>query len=176
MRSIPSRVLIPLFLAALGLLVFQCLHSLILVGDLNPTFHVASRYVDQGPQETGQTLPFLSALLDYRASYLVLLGLLNLVATLMAFLFCVMESFPVRTGEKLLYSGSWFSSLALLGWGSLGLWNGGNWMDYEFLAGPSARVLGAEVTGCLGVLSFLFSIAVVRSVWARGKEQFLDRK
>lgn len=176
MRSIPSRALILLSLVVLGSLLFQGLLSLSPSGDLNPTFHVASRYVDRGSQETGQTFPFLAVLLDYRASYLVFFGLLNLSATSMTFLFCVLESFPVRSSERVLYGGAWVSSLALLAWGCLGLLNDGYWMDYEFLAGPSARIWGAGVTGCLSLFSFFFSAAAIRAVWVRGKEQILDRK
>jgi hypothetical protein len=132
--------------------------------------------MDLGPQETGSSIPFFSILLDYRGFYWVLLGFLELGVTLIALLFCVMESFPVRVGEKVLYGITWFSALALLLWGSLSLGRGGNWMDYEFLSGPAARKLGVTVSGFLGLIGTFCSFAVIHSVWRRGKEQLLDRK
>jgi hypothetical protein len=165
-----------LFAAALGALFIYGLLALRQPADLNPTFHVASRYVDRGPSETGQAFSLTAVLLDYRAFYLILLALLGVVLVLMVFLFSSMESFSLKGFEKSLFATTWICALALMVWGCLGLSGSGNWMDYEFLSGPQARWWGGWVSGGLALTATLCSFTFAQSVWSRGKGQFLGRK
>jgi hypothetical protein len=171
-----SRVWILLFL--LGAILFHGLISLPPKGDTNPTFHVASRYLDRGSDETGFHSSFLAVLLDYWSFDLILLSLFFLSVTLMAFLFSAVENLPFRPSEWLWSWISLLSSLALLVLGWVGLKDGSNFMDYEFwsgIFGPSARSRGAWITGALVLLTVVSSLMWIWKVGILGKEKRLGR-
>jgi hypothetical protein len=180
-NSLPSRpsfrrswVWIPLLL--LGAILFHGLVSLPPSGDTNPTFHVASRYLDHGADETGFTCSFLAVLLDYRSFDLVLLSLFFMSVTLMALLLSAVENLPLRLSGRLWTWVSLGSSLILLVLGSIGLKDGSNFMDYEFWAGvfgSSARTHGACITGGLVLLTVASSLISVLKVWTYGREKRL---
>jgi hypothetical protein len=155
-------------------LLFYGLASLPPTGDMNPTFHVASRYLDRATTETGFSNSFLAILLDYRSFDLVLLSLFFLAVTLMALLFCVIENLSVRWLESGWASASLLSSVMLLLLGWVGLKNGNNFMDYEFWAdifGSSARIHGAWITGGLVLITLTTSLVWTWKVLVLGKEK-----
>jgi hypothetical protein len=139
------------------------------VPDPNPTFHVASRYVDLGAGETGFSLPFFATLLDYRSFYLTLLSLMDLGLVLLTLLLSVMETRPLSLFERTLAGLSLLSSFMMMLWGALGPLRGINWSDYEFLAGPSARVTGGWISGALALAATLSAGVLIASVWGRNK-------
>lgn len=173
-----SRFWVWILLLLLGAILFYGLISLPPLGDANPTFHVASRYLDRGLDETGFESSFFAVLLDYRSFDLVLFNLFFLSVTLTAFLFSVVESLPFRPLEGLWAWSSILSSIALLVLGLVGLKDGSNFMDYEFWSvffGPSARSHGAWITGALVLLTVASSLMWLRKVWILGKEKRLGR-
>jgi len=173
-----SRSWVWILLLLLSATLFYGLISLPPWGDINPTFHVASRYLDRGLDETGLKSSFFAVLLDYRSFDLVLLNLFFLSVTLTAFLFCVVENLPFRPLEWLWAWSSLLSSLTLLVLGWVGLKDGSNFMDYEFWSGvfgPSARSHGAWITGALVLLTVVSSLIWVGKVWALGREKRLGR-
>jgi hypothetical protein len=166
-------VWIPLLL--LSAILFYGLVSLPPLGDTNPTFHVASRYLDRGADETGFSSSFLAVLLDYRSFYLVLLSLFFFSMTLTALLFCVVENVPVRRWEWVWVS--LLSSVALFVLGWIGLKDGSNFMDYEFWSRwerHADRVCGAWVTSGVVLLTITSSLMWAWKVWMLGKENHLD--
>jgi hypothetical protein len=173
-----SRFIVWIFLLLLSSLLFYGLVSLPAPGDTNPTFHVASRYLDRWSDETGFNSSFLAVLLDYRSFDLILCNLFFLSVTLMAFLFGVVENLPFRPLEWLWAWISLLSSLTLLVLGCVGLKDGSNFMDYEFWSGvfgPSARSHGAWITGALVLLTVASSLMWIGKVWILGKEKRLGR-
>jgi hypothetical protein len=171
-RSARFWVWIPLLL--LGALLFYGLTSLPPTGDMNPTFHVASRYLDSAKTETGFSHPFLAIFLDYRSFDLALLSLFFLTMTLIVLLFCVVENLPARSLEWGWISMSLLSSLILLVLGWVGLKDGCNFMDYEFwggVFGPSARIHGAWITGGLVLMTLTASLIWTWKVLVLGKEK-----
>ncbi len=172
-----SRLIAWIILFSLGVLLFYGLISLPPLGDTNPTFHVASRYLDHGVEETGFTSSFLAVLLDYRSFDLILFDLFFIALTLTILLFRVVENLPLRPSDWIWACVSLFSSsmLFVLGW--IGLKNGSNFMDYEFWSGPfgaSARVHGAWITGELALLTILASLTWAWKTWVLGKKKRLD--
>jgi hypothetical protein len=172
-----SRFWIWVFLLLLSAVLFYGLISLPPAGETNPTFHVASRYLDRGTDETGMACSFLAVLLDYRSFDLALLSLFFLSVTLTVLLFLTAENISLT---RLKWGWVWlslFSSLALLVLGCFSFKNGGNFMDYQFWAvvfGPSARTNGAWITGLLVFLNVASSLMWTRIVLARGKEKRFD--
>jgi hypothetical protein len=165
------------FLISLGALLFYGLISLPPLGDANPTFHVASRYLDHGAEETGFTSPFLSVLLDYRSFDLILFDLFFLALTLTILLFHVVENLPIRPSDWIWACVSLFSSLMLFVLGWMGLKNGSNFMDYEFwsgILGAFSRVHGAWITGGLVLLTILASLRWAWKTLVLGKKKRLD--
>jgi hypothetical protein len=172
-----SRLVAWIFLLSLGALLFYGVTSLPPLGDTNPTFHVASRYLDHGAKETGFASSFLAVLLDYRSFDLILFDLFFLALTLTILLFCVVENLPIRPSNWIWASVSLFSSLMLFVLGWIGLKNGSNFMDYEFWSGPfgaSARVHGAWITGGLVLLTILASLRWAWKTLVLGKKKRLD--
>lgn len=171
-----SRFWVWILLLLLSAILFHGLISLPPVSDTNPTFHVASRYLDRGSDETSFNSSFLAVLLDYWSFDLVLLNLFFLSVTLMTFLFCVVENLPFRPLEWVWAWISLLSSLTLLVLGWVGLKDGSNFMDYEFWSGvfgPSARAYGAWITGGLVLLTVASSLIWFWKVWTLGKEKRL---
>jgi hypothetical protein len=174
---ISSRLAAWIFLLLLGALLFYGLISLPPSGDANPTFHVASRYLDHGAEETGFTSSFLAVLLDYRSFDLILFDLFFLALTLTILLFRVVENLPIRPSDWIGACVSLFSSLTLFVLGWIGLKNGSNFMDYEFwsgLFGASARIHGAWITGGLVLLTILTALRWTWKTWVWGKKKQLD--
>lgn len=172
-----SRFGVWILLFLLGTLLFYGLISLPPLGDANPTFHVASRYLDHGVEETGLTFSFFAVLLDYRSFDLILFGLFFLTVTLSILLFCVVENLPIYLPERIWVFITLVSSLILFVLGLMGLKNGNNFMDYEFwsnLFGQSARVHGAWITGGLVLLTVLSSLGWVSKIWVMEKEKRFD--
>ena len=173
-RFIFSSLIIWIILLLLSALLFYGLTVLPSAGDENPTFHVASRYLDRGSAETGFSLPVLAVLLDYRSFDLVFLSLFFIVMTLMALLISVVENLPVRPLARVWAWAALLSCSLLLAANWMGLRTGSNFMDYEFWArvfGPTARIHGAVITGFLvlgtAVCSFVWTYKVLTS----GKEK-----
>ena len=169
-----SRVAVWGFLLALCAVLYHGLISLPPAGETNPTFHVASRYLDHGAEETGLGVPFLAVLLDYRSFDLVLLSLFFLGVTLAALLFCLVENLSLRPLDWKWAWGSLLSSFGLLVLGGIGLKSGSNFMDYEFwsaLFGPAARTHGAWITGALVFIALLTSSLWVWKILTLGKEK-----
>ena len=171
---ISTRLWVWIVLLLLGALLFYGLVSLPPTGDMNPTFHVASRYLDRAAEETGFSSSFLAIFLDYRSFDLVLLSLFFLAVTLIVLLFCVVENLPIRLLKWRWASISLLSSLILLVLVLMGLKNGSNFMDYEFWAvffGPSARIHGAWITGGLVFITLIASLIWTWKVLVLGKEK-----
>lgn len=176
-RLTASRFFAGVVLLLLAGLFFYSLGSLRPAGEINPTFHVASRYMDRSLEETGFTHSFSAIFLDYRGFDLVLLSLFFLSMTLFTLLLCVVEELTVRSRE-----GAWaflalFSSLSLLLLGWVGLNNGSNFMDYEWGArvfGSAARVHGGWIAGALTVTALLTSFVWTWKVLALGEEKSFD--
>jgi multisubunit Na+/H+ antiporter MnhB subunit len=124
-----------------------------------PTFHVASRFMERGTQETGFSSHTLAVLADYRSFDLILLSFIFLIGTLMASLLCLTEKTPVRAGWVFLNSISILSVVMLLGVGLVCLKKGGNFLDYEvwshFLGSSWSRARSAGS----GVLLFSTCLA-----------------
>jgi hypothetical protein len=172
-----SRFVAWILLFLLGMLLFYGLISLPPMGDDNPTFHVASRYLDHGAEETGFSSSFFAVLLDYRSFDLILFDLFFLAMTLSFLLFCVVENLPLYPLERIWVYIALLSTLMLFVLGLIGLKNGNNFMDYEFwsnLFGPSARVHGAWITGGLALLTVLSSLRWASKIWPMGKEKRFD--
>lgn len=173
-RFLFSRLIVWIILPLLGALLFYGLTALPSEGDENPTFHVASRYLDRGTAETGFSFPVLAVLLDYRSFDLVFLSLFFIVMTLMAILIGVVENLPIRPFSQVWAWTALLSSSLLLAAGWLGLRTGSNFMDYEFWAGlfgPTARVHGAEITGFLLLVTAACSFIWTYQVLTSGKEK-----
>jgi len=171
---ISFRLVAWIFLLALAVLLFYGLISLPPLGDTNPTFHVASRYLDHGAEETGFTSSFLAVLLDYRSFDLILFDLFFLGLTLAILLFRVVENLSIRPSDWIWAYVSLFSSLILFVLGWVGLKSSSNFMDYEFWSGPfgaSARVHGAWITGGLVLLTTLASLTWAWKTWVLGKKK-----
>jgi len=174
---ISSRLVIWIFLFLLGALLLYGLVSLPPPGDNNPTFHVASRYLDHGEEETGFTFSFLAVLLDYQSFDLILFDLFFIALTLSILLFCVVENLPIYPSEWKLACVTLLSSLILFVLGSIGFKIGNNFMDYEFwskIFGRSTRVHSAWITGVLVLLTVLSSLRLFSKIWAAGKEKRFD--
>jgi hypothetical protein len=173
-----SRSWVWILLLLLSAILFYGLTSLPPLGDTSPTFHVASRYLDRGSDETSLNSSFLAVLLDYRSFDLVLFNLFFLSVTLMAFLFCVVENLSFRPLEWVWGWVSLLLSLTLLVLGCVGLKSGSNFMDYEFwsgIFGPSARAYGAWITGALVLLTVASTLIWIHKVWLLGKEKRLGQ-
>jgi hypothetical protein len=169
-----SRLIVWFILPLLSALLFFGLTALPSPGDENPTFHVASRYLDRGTVETGFSIPVLAVFLDYRSFDLVFLSLFFIVMTLMALLIGVVENLPIRPFARVWAWGSLLSSFLLLAAGWVGLRTGSNFMDYEFWAGvfgPTARIHGAVITGFLVLATAVCSFIWTYKVLTSGKEK-----
>jgi hypothetical protein len=170
----PVRIWGWVSLLLLAVLFFYGLAALPPTGDMNPTFHVASRYLDRATEETGFSNSFLAIFLDYRSFDLVLLSLMFLTLTLIVLLFCVVENLSVRSLERGWAFLSLLSSLILLLLGWVGLKDGCNFMDYEFWAGifgSGARIHGAWITGGLVLMALTASFIWTWKVLILGKEK-----
>lgn len=169
-----SRLIIWIILPLLCALFAYGLTAIPTPGDENPTFHVASRYLDRGTGETGFSFPVLAVFLDYRSFDLVFLSLFFVVMTLMALLISVVENLPVRSFTRIWAGLSLLASFLLLASGWAGLCAGSNFMDYEFWAGvfgPGARIHGAEITGFLVLVTAICSFIWTYKVLTSGKEK-----
>jgi hypothetical protein len=169
-----SRIVFYILLLLLGSLLFYGLVSLPPWDETNPTFHVASRYLDHSAEETGFSSSFWGVLLDYRSFDLILFNLFFLALTLSILLFCAVENLPIRRAEWLLVWLSLLSSITLFLLGWIGLKSGSNFLDYEFwsfLFGSAARIHGAWITGGLVLLTVCSSLKLVSKIWPLGKEK-----
>ncbi len=173
-RFLFSRLIVWIVLPLLGALFVYGLTALPSLSDENPTFHVASRYLDRGTAETGFSLPVLAVFLDYRSFDLVFLSLFFIVMTLMALLVSVVENLPIRPFARVWAWMALLASALILTAGWVGLRTGSNFMDYEFWAGvfgPGARVYGAEITGFLVLVTAACSFTWTYQVLTSGKEK-----
>ena len=129
---ISSRFVVWILLFLLSTLLFYGLISLPSLDNANPTFHVASRYLDHGAEETGFSSSFFAVLLDYRSFDLILFDLFFIAVILSILLFCVVENLPIYLPEWIWAFVALLSSVILFVLGLIGLKNGNNFMDYEF--------------------------------------------
>jgi len=151
-----------------GVLLFYALEGLPPAGDsASPvSAHVASRYVEQGTMETGQSNLTAAVLSDYRGFDLWILSFLILAAGLAALSFGWGKPGGRRARsvrEKALGAALLGPMLCLLT-GLLCLAGGGNFLDYEALSLPvrpdQTRAAGSllmELGILLSIFGFLFT-------------------
>lgn len=124
--------------------------------------HVASRYMERGALETGQSHPVLSVFSDYRSFDLALLTLLYWAAS---WALSGLTGRGKKNGWDVRALWGLAGPLLVWGLGLAALSSGSNFLDYEFLPLPLApswiRPAGAvlAVLGLLAAAAFLFHSA-----------------
>jgi hypothetical protein len=136
---------------------FQALKSIPSGGEFQPTLHVASRYLQQGAEETGTHSLSLAIWTDYRSFDLLVLAFLLLTAALGATAVFLGEKTPTLNARSSILTLPLMGTLGLLGLGLFCLKNGSNFLDYEPFASlfgvASARHDPALLAGvCLAVV------------------------
>ncbi len=171
------------FILVLGAGLFYALTLLPSSSGPQPTFHVASRYIERGAQETGfsNLWMMMGVWADYRSFDLILLSFVFLAGTFLTLLLYLTDAISAGVGGFVLAFESLLSVLTILGVGLIcSLKYGGNFLDYDFFPNiydffPNIFGLSLERQGAAMFAITLFGLSAAAS-WGLFLKFFLRKK